>query len=88
MSDPGPQTAAPKPAAPAATEVVIDRLVFDVPGLGAEEAKALAGGLADRLARAGVSGDHASVGVTLGPLGGSQADLAARIAAALMQRLA
>jgi hypothetical protein len=86
MSDPAPPTAALKPTA--ATDVVIDRLIFDVPGLGAEEAKALAGSLAERLARTGLSGEHAAVGVTLGPLGGGQADLAARIAAALMERLA
>jgi hypothetical protein len=93
MSDPTPQTpsppssAAPDPAAKKPGDVVIDRLVFDIPGLGVEEAKALATGIGERLARAGLSGEHASVGITLGPVGGSQADLAARIAAALMERL-
>jgi hypothetical protein len=94
MSDPGPQTstaqspAGQDPAAKKPGDVVIDRLVFDIPGLGVEEAKALAAGIGERLARTGLSGEHARVGVTLGPVGGSQADLAARIAAALMERLA
>jgi len=98
MSDPTPQTppsqssatpdsANQDPAAKKPGDVVIDRLVFDIPGLGVEEAKALAAGVGERLARAGISGEHASVGITLGPVGGSQADLAARIAAALMERL-
>ena len=92
MSDPGPSNSAPQnptqdPAAKKPGDVVIDRLVFDIPGLSLEEAKDLAAGIGERLARAGLSGEHASVGITLGPVGGSQADLAARVAAALMERL-
>jgi hypothetical protein len=68
-------------------EVTIDRLVFDIPGLDPTQAAALASDVAERLARAGLAGEHARVGITLGPVGGSQAELAARITAALMQRL-
>jgi len=68
-------------------EVTIDRLVFDIPGLDSAQAAGLASDVAERLAGAGLAGDHARVGVTLGPVGGSQAELGARIAAALMQRL-
>ena len=92
QTPPPPSSAAPGPAAqdPAAKksgDVVIDRLVFDIPGLGVEEAQALAAGIGERLARACLTGEHSSVGITLGPVGGSQADLAARVAAALMERL-
>jgi len=70
-----------------AAEVTIDRLVLDIPGLDPAQAAGLASDVAERLARAGLAGEHARVGVTLGPVGGSQAELAARIAAALMERL-
>jgi hypothetical protein len=68
-------------------EVTIDRLVFDIPGLDPTQAAALASDVAERLACAGLAGEHTRVGITLGPVGGSQAELAARITAALMQRL-
>jgi hypothetical protein len=92
MSDPGPSNSAPQnptqdPAAKKPGDVVIDRLVFDIPGLSLEEAKDLAAGIGERLARGGLSGEHARIGVTLGPIGGGEAGLAARIAAALMERL-
>jgi len=74
-----------QPGGPA--EVKIDRLVLDIPGLDPAQAQALASDVAERLARAGLSGSSPRIGVTLGPLGGSQAELAARIAAAVMQRL-
>jgi len=70
-----------------AAEVTIDRLVLDIPGFDPAQAAGLASDMAERLARAGLSGEHARIGVTLGPLGVSQAELGARIAAALMQRL-
>ncbi|HLY57844.1 MAG TPA: hypothetical protein VKS60_19940 [Stellaceae bacterium] len=67
--------------------VKIDRLVLDIPGLDPPEAEALATDIGERLARTGMSGDHATIGITLGPIGGSRAELAARITAALMERL-
>ncbi len=68
-------------------EVTIDRLVLDIPGLDPAQAAGLASDVAERLARSGLAGERARVGITLGPVGGNQAELAARIAAALMQRL-
>lgn len=70
-----------------AAEVKIDRLVFDIPGLDPSQASALAQNIGERLASAGLSGEHGRIGITLGPIGGSQAELAARIAAALIERL-
>jgi hypothetical protein len=69
-------------------EVRIDRLVLDIPGLDPARAQGLAAGIAERLAQTGLSGDHARVGITLGPVGASEAELAGRIVAALMERLA
>jgi hypothetical protein len=40
-----------------------------------------------RLAGSGLAGDHANIGIALGPMGDNRADLAARIVAALMERL-
>jgi hypothetical protein len=68
-------------------DVRIDRLVLDIPGFDPAQVQGLAAAIGERLARAGLSGEHARIGITLGPQGGSQADLAARIVAALMQRL-
>jgi len=70
-----------------APEVHIDRLVLEIPGFDPAQAQVLALGIGERLASAGLSGEHAKIGITLGPIGGSQADLAARIVAALMERL-
>ena len=67
--------------------VKIDRLVLDIPGLDPPAAEALATDIGERLARAGISGEHTAIGITLGPIGGSRAELAARITAALMERL-
>jgi hypothetical protein len=72
---------------PKTAEVKIDRLVLDIPGLDPMRAKELAQDIGDRLAQVGLSGEHAKIGITLGPIGGSEADLAARIVAALMERL-
>jgi hypothetical protein len=83
MSSAGQTTPAPeKPS-----DVTIDRLVLDIPGLAPAEAKTLAKEIGERLSVAGLAGEHARVGVTLGPVGGSQRELAARIAAVLMERL-
>jgi hypothetical protein len=70
-----------------AAEVRIDRLVLDIPGLDPLRARELAQAIGERLARSGISGQHPRIGITLGPVGGSQAELAARIAAALRERL-
>ena len=87
MTAPTPQTAAP--------QVKIDRLVLDVPGLDPAHARTLALGIAEGLADAGrkagalagASGDHAAISVRLADAG-VPADLAAKIVAALIERLA
>ena len=71
-----------------AVDVKIDRLVLDIPGLDQAQAQALARDIGERLALSGLDGEHAVIGVTLGPVGSGQGDLAARISAALMERLA
>jgi hypothetical protein len=76
---------APSQDQPAA--VKIDRLVLDIPGLHPAQAEVLAKRIGEGLARAGLSGAHASIGITLGPLGIGRDDLAARIVAALLERL-
>jgi hypothetical protein len=70
-----------------AAEVKIDRLVLDIPGLAPEQAHTLATDIAERLSRIGLAGEHPAIGITLGPIGRSQAELAARIVAALRERL-
>jgi hypothetical protein len=84
MTDAAPQA----PAAPKPTDIIIERLTLDVPGLDPADAKDLAAAIGERLAASGLSGDHATIGVTLGEAGGGQAALAQRIAAALLERLA
>jgi hypothetical protein len=71
-----------------APEVRIDRLVLDIPGLDPAQGRALALGIAEGLAKAGATGEHAAVTVPLAEANGPPADLAARIVAALMERLA
>jgi hypothetical protein len=68
-------------------EVRIDRLVLEIPGLDAAQARRLAFGIGERLAGAGLSGERAKIGITLGPSSAGQGDLAGRIVAALMERL-
>lgn len=75
------------PAPGNATDVRIDRLVLDIPGLAPGDATTLAKEIGERLSVAGLSGEHPRVGITLGPIGGSQRELADRIVAALMERL-
>jgi len=74
------------PAKSQQADVRIDRLVLDIPGLDPAKGRALALGIAEGLAKAGASGEHASVSVPLAS-GELSPDLAARIVAALMQRL-
>jgi hypothetical protein len=77
-----------------APELRIDRLVLDIPGLDAAQGRALALEIADRLAAAGpdimtgAPAEHTRVGVRLADAAGAPSDLAARIVAALIERLA
>jgi hypothetical protein len=68
-------------------DVHVDRLVLDIPGLDAAQARSLAFGIGERLAGTGLSGEHAKIEIALGPIGALQAGLADQIAAALMERL-
>jgi hypothetical protein len=78
----------PPVSVPTATPALtIDRLIFDVPGLAPADAAAIAQAVGERLARAGIKDAPPKIGITLGPIGGSHAELAARIAAALLERL-
>lgn len=87
MTDPTPQAATP--------QVKIDRLVLDIPGLDPTHARALALGIAEGLADAGrnagalagAAGEHAAISVRLADAG-VPADLAAKVVAALIERLA
>jgi hypothetical protein len=81
-------TAAPSAASAQQPEVRIDRLVLDIPGLDPSHARALARGIAEGLAKSGASGAHGAVTVSLAEANGPPADLAVRIVAALMERLA
>lgn len=77
-----------------APELQIERLVLDIPGLDAARGHALALEIAERLAAtgpdimAGAPGEHATVGVQLADAAGTPSELAARIVAALIERLA
>ncbi len=73
-------------AARKGAEVRIDRLVLDIPGLDPARAAPLARAIGERLAALGLSGDHGGFVLALGPVGGED-DLAARIVAALRERL-
>jgi hypothetical protein len=79
---------APQQPQPAGPEVRIDRLVLDIPGLDPAQGRALALGIAEGLAKAGADGKHDAIAVPLATMHGVPPDLAARIVAALMQRLA
>jgi hypothetical protein len=68
-------------------DVQVDRLVLDIPGLNAAQARSLAFGIGERLAGASLSGEHAKIEIELGPTGARQADLADRIVAAVIERL-
>lgn len=72
---------------PPAPEVKIDRLVLDIPGLDPADARALALAIGEGLANAGAKGAEASVSVPLASAVGATGDLAARIVAALLERL-
>jgi hypothetical protein len=65
----------------------IDRLVLDIPGLNPGQAQLVAHHLAEGLARAGAKGELTSLDVPLTAPPGAPRELAARIVAALMERL-
>ena len=78
------------------TDVTIDRLVLDVPGMDAEAARALALGIAEGLAQTDLTGDHERVAISVdrataaGPGAGTAAGaegLAAHIVRSLLQRI-
>jgi hypothetical protein len=74
-----------------APAVRIDRLVLDIPGLDPGQGRALALGIAEGLAAANVEGpgsERATVSVPFASAVDTPADLAARIVAALVERLA
>jgi hypothetical protein len=81
------------PSPKTATELRIDRLVLDIPGLDAARGHALALKVAEELAAAspditaGAPGERATVGLRLADAAGTPSDLAARIVAALIERL-
>jgi hypothetical protein len=79
------------PAATSATDqprtITIERLVLDVPGLTRTGAEAIGQAIGERLARAGIKDAPPRIGITLGPIGGDDDQLAQRVAAALLERL-
>ena len=68
------------------SDVHIDRLVFDIPGLDPAQVHKLAEAIAAGLATSGAGGQHDKLQVPLA-IAGATPDLAQRIVAALMQRL-
>lgn len=71
-----------------ATEVKIDRLTLDIPGLDAARAAAIAERVGFCLADLALSGERERISVTLAPFEGADEVLAAQIVAALRERLA
>jgi hypothetical protein len=70
------------------SDVAIDRLVLELPGLDAEAAHAVALGVAEGLASAGLTGTHTAVPLVIDPRPGEAPDrLAARIVQSLLQRI-
>lgn len=69
-------------------QVSIDRLILDLPGMDAEAARALALGIAEGLAGAGLNANHAGLSVTVEPALAAQPQrLAAHIVQTLLQRI-
>jgi hypothetical protein len=67
--------------------LLVDRLVLDIPGLSPADATVIGQAVGERLAQAGIREAPPRIGITLGPIGGSREQIAARIAAALLERL-
>jgi hypothetical protein len=69
-------------------DVIIDRLVLELPGVDAAAARTLALGIAEGLAGAGIEGDHPALSATLDPAAsGEPKRLAAEIVETLLQRI-
>jgi hypothetical protein len=69
-------------------DVMIDRLVLELPGVDAAAARALALGIAEGLAGASIEGDHAALSATVDPGAAAQPQrLAAQIVQTLLQRI-
>lgn len=70
------------------SDVTIDRLVLDLPGIDAATARTLALGIAEGLAGAQIDGDHAGLSITVDPSAAAQPQrLAAHIVQTLLQRI-
>jgi hypothetical protein len=70
------------------SDVAIDRLVLDIPGVDAAAAREVALGVAEGLAAAGLTGEHSPGPLVIDPRPGeAPARLAARIVQALLQRI-
>jgi hypothetical protein len=70
------------------TDVAIDRLVLDIPGMDAAAAREVALGIAEGLAGAGITGEHPDAPLVVDPKPGeTPAGLAARIVKLLLQRI-
>ena len=71
------------------SEVHIDRLVLEIPGMDAAAARELGLRLTEGLARSGASGDHGATPHAVDAAGrrGRRARLAARIVKLLLQRI-
>lgn len=70
------------------SDVAIDRLVLDLPGMDAAAARALALGIAEGLAGARIDGDFAQLTVNVDPAAAAAPErLAAHIVQSLLQRI-
>lgn len=70
------------------TDVTIDRLVLELPGMTAEAARALALGVAEGLAGASISGDFDTFTISVDPAAAkTPAGLSAHIVQTLLQRI-
>jgi hypothetical protein len=70
------------------TDVKIDRLGLDLPGMDAEAARALALGVAEGLAGADLTGEHETVAISVDPAtAAAPGRLAAHIIQSLVQRI-
>ena len=68
------------------TDVAIDRLILDLPGMDAVAARALALGVAEGLAGARIDGDHDRLSISVDPAAAaSPAGLSAHIVQTLLQ---
>jgi hypothetical protein len=69
------------------SDVTIDRLVLELPGMDADAARALALGVAEGLAAADLTGDHDRFTVVVDPASAGTTGLAAHIVQSLLRRI-